>query len=338
MADIPSLIEPSRRDLLRILGLSLAGLGVSPWVHAQEKFLLQLDWKFNAQFAGPLLAHHEGLYQAAGIDLTIRPWESGMMVTDLVADQVDMLGCAEQNLVLSAQSEGAPIRAVATMFQHSPLSLMSLPERQIGRLSDLKGQAVGVHVDGVQAMRLVKGVQQMDELAVKRIPYEKKFDRLLNGELAAIQCYAVDEPINFFAATGIQPDVLPLSDYGYEAYAQVVFAHEKLLVDKPEAVKAILRAMFDGWDQALEAQAATARIIVDHFAEKGSQYQDIDYMTESLSQVAQFVSGAKPKSVLGSIDPERWSLMSRRFAEYGIISSAPPLEESLTPGFWPQNG
>jgi len=331
----------SRREFLRlggVLGLGLASpvKGVLP-PSAQAALSLQLDWKYNVQFAGPLVADHRGLFSARGLDISIKPWTSGMLVTDVVAENPFTLGSAEQNLVLAAQAKGAPIRAVASMFQASPLALMTLPSSDISSLEDLRGKQVGVHVDGLEVMNLVLGVSGLGNKAigVKQIPYEDKFERLLSGELAAIQCYAVDEPLSFESQTGVKPRLLKLHDYGYEAYAQVIFAHTSALERYPDDVKSLLEATFEGWRQALSDVPAAAAIVVDHYAEPGSKYQDLAYQTESLRLIEGYMLAGIDSSTLGSIDSARWMRMAQRFQDYGIIENSPTLEQSLAQGFWP---
>ncbi|MBD0336080.1 MAG: ABC transporter substrate-binding protein [Cyanobacteria bacterium Co-bin13] len=337
----------SRRSLLKyssLLGLGATANALLPTLSksslkasAAMPLTMQLDWKFNVQFAGPLMADHQGLYADKGLAVTLKPWESGMVLPEVVAADPMTIGCAEQNLILSAQAAGAPIRAIATMFQASPLALMSLPESNITSLQDLVGKQVGVHVDGLQVMELVKGVSGLaaDALEVTEIPYETKYDLLLSGEMAAIQCYAVDEPIGFKAKTGIEPRVLNLSDYGYEAYAQVIFAHADLLAQEPEAVKQFLAATFAGWQKTLEDIPGAAQMVVDSYVEPGSKYEDLAYQTDSLMLVADYMLMGIEPAELGMISSDRWSRMAERFAEYKIIDQAPALAESLASGFWP---
>lgn len=298
---------------------------------------MQLDWKFNVQFAGLLMADYRRLYADAGLSVVLKPWESGMVVPDVVAANPMTLGCAEQNLILSAQAEGAPIRAIATMFQASPLGLMTLPDSDISSLDDLKGKAVGMHVDGLDVMKLVKGVSGFadDAIKVTEIPYEDKYARLLSGELAAIQCYAVDEPIGFEAQSGIEPAVLRLSDFGYEAYAQVIFAHTDLLAAEPEAVKRFLGATFSGWQTTLANLPAAAERVVSDYVDPESKYNDLDYQTRSLALIADYMLLGIDPPALGTINGDRWMLMAQRFADYGIINAAPAAEDSLDMGFWP---
>ena len=54
-----------------VLGLSFLLAGGAK---AETPITLQLDWKANAQFAGPLVAKEAGWYREAGLDVTfVRP-------------------------------------------------------------------------------------------------------------------------------------------------------------------------------------------------------------------------------------------------------------------------
>jgi ABC-type nitrate/sulfonate/bicarbonate transport system substrate-binding protein len=329
----------NRRRLLQsaaVAGMGLAGgfPGVPPrMAGAATPLTMQLDWKFNAQFAGLLLADHRGLYGAAGLDVRMEPWSSGVVVPDLVAANPAVLGCAEQNLVLAAQARGAPIRAVAAMFQASPLALMSLPERAIRKLSDLRGGRVGMHVDGVKVMALLLGAAGA-AIEVVEISYEEKFERLLAGEYAAVQCYAVDEPIRFERASGIAPVVLPLHDLGHDAYAQVIIVHEILFRESPALVQKFLQATFTGWQLALAERAAAVRAVVEHYVVPGSDYDDVVYQARALDQVADYLGYGIDPGALGTIEAGRWARAAKQFADAGIIERVPVLEESLAVGFW----
>jgi len=298
---------------------------------------LQLDWVFNAQFAGVLLARHAGLYGARGLAVDIQPWESGLAVTERVVRDPHTVGCAEQNLVLAAQARGQPLVALAAMFQDSPLALMALPDGGVDSLDDLSGRAVGVHLDGAQVLDLIVDAHFREAAppSVRQISREDKFERLLAGDFAAVQCYGVDEPIEFAAQTGIEPRVLPLSDYGHDAYAQVLFAHRSLYEGQRDALRDLLQAVFDGWRLAAVDPAATARLLVDEFIDPAGHYHDVDGQTRSLERVLDNVRGALPVEALGAIDAERWQRTAEQFAAHGIIPAAPPLTDSLAVGFWP---
>ncbi|MBD2032206.1 hypothetical protein H6F55_19650, partial [Phormidium sp. FACHB-322] len=97
-----------QRQIIKYAGMLGLGVGASnllPGFSAPSRAALpltmQLDWKFNVQFAGLLMADHLGLYQDSGLAISLKPWESGMVVPDEVAENPMVIGCAEQNLILS---------------------------------------------------------------------------------------------------------------------------------------------------------------------------------------------------------------------------------------------
>ncbi|GAB4157943.1 MAG: hypothetical protein Fur0046_37670 [Cyanobacteria bacterium J069] len=332
-----------RRSFLRYsLGAgAAAGVGLlkAPLVAAMtgsESLVMQLDWKFNVQFAGLLMADHLGLYADKGLTVSTKPWESDMVVPATVAASDLMIGCAEQNLILEAQAEGTSLKAVATMFQASPYALMTMPDSGLTTLNDLVGKSVGVHVDGVKVMELVKGVNGIapDAIEVVEIPYEDKLGRLIRGELAALQCYAVDEPVAFANQVGTDPILLPMDAYGYEAYAQTFFTTDAMLATHGEQVKAFLAASFAGWAAALADIPGTAKIVAEKYAEPGSKYTDVGYQTRSLELVSEYVMRGISPAQIGLIDGDRWMQAATRMAEYNIINAAPSLEASLDLSQW----
>ncbi|HEY9700459.1 MAG TPA: ABC transporter substrate-binding protein [Trichocoleus sp.] len=339
----------NRRSLLQYSGLfgtaALAtGLGLfksSPSRAADiMPITMQLDWKYNVQFAGLLLADHLGLYKEKGLEVAIKPWESDMIVPDEVAAKPMMIGCSEQNLILEAQAKGVPLKAIATMFQASPYALMTMPDSGISSLNDLVGKQVGIHADGVKVMELVKGVNgiQPNDIEVIEIPYENKVERLISGELAAVQCYAVDEPIAFEQKVGQAPILLPMDQYGYKAYAQVFFTTDALLQQHPEQVKAFLAASFAGWQSALADVPGTAKLIAEKYAEPGSKYTDVDYQQKSLELVKEYILRGIPETQLGTISTEQWQKTTDLMAQYGIIDANPTVQASLDLTFWSGNG
>jgi ABC-type nitrate/sulfonate/bicarbonate transport system substrate-binding protein len=290
----------------------------------------QFDWKFNAQFAGVFKAIDAGLYAGAGIDMTPRPWADGVNVVADVAEGRADFACAEQNLIIAAQAEGAPVRAVATMFQASPYGLMTVPGGTLTGLSDLSGKTVGVHVDGVKIMAMVMGVSGISDITVTEIPYADKFARVQSGELAAVQCYVIDEPIGVAKAIGAEPVVLKLSDAGLVSTAQTIVVSERMLADSPDMVRAAMAATFAGWAQTLADKPGTAAMVVEKFVEPGSSYADVAYQTRTLELLEPYVmAGGTP----GRIDPATWARAAQLMLDYGIVTALPDMGASLAEGF-----
>jgi NitT/TauT family transport system substrate-binding protein len=281
----------------------------------------QLDWKFNAQFAGLFQADAAGYFTKAGVNMTIRPWQDGIDGTEHVAVGLADFACVEQNLIIRAQAELLPIVAVATMFQFSPYGLMAPPETNLTSLEMLRGKTVGVHVDGLKVMDLVKGVTGYDDIDVVEIPYADKWNRTASGELAAVQCYVIDEPIGIRTTYGVTPSVIELSNYGFQSTAQTIVVSDRTLHDYPTLVTAVLGAIFQGWVDVLNDKDAAAKLVVDKYVPEGSVYKDYEYQRESLELLEHYVLVQGRE--IGSIDPTAWTTAAQLMLQYGIVESLP---------------
>jgi NitT/TauT family transport system substrate-binding protein len=332
----------SRRKVLKtaILGLSAiaAPALISSRAAAMTPLKMQLDWKFNVQFAGLFMAQEARLYAKENLAVSIMEWTDTVDPIGSAATSDDTFSCSEQNLVIRGQADGKPIKAIATMFQASPYGLMSLPDKAFDSFAALKGQTVGVHDDGVKIMALAMGVNayKADDIKIVNVPYEKKFDRVISGECAAVQCYVVDEPLGVEAVYKIKPKVMRLSDYGFRSAAQTIIASEAMLASKPDAVRGFLKATFDGWRLALADVPATAKIVAEKYATKGSKYADVAYQTASLTLIKDYVEMGVTTQTLGMINPENWLAATELMAKYGIVDKLPDMSKSMTMEFMAQ--
>ena len=55
---------------------------------ANEKVTLQLQWKYQFQFAGYIMAKEKGFYNDVGLDVDIKEWQYGInMVDDIIKEK-----------------------------------------------------------------------------------------------------------------------------------------------------------------------------------------------------------------------------------------------------------
>lgn len=308
-----------------------AGLGFLPWF-APQPLRMQLDWRLNAQFAGLCVAKDHGNYRRQGLMVTLNAATPDMDMVQTVMSQPYTLGCAEESLILAAQAKGIDVVAIAAMLQASPLALMSLPNHALRDLQQLPGKRIGVHIDGRKALELLLALHQIPpkKLDIIEIPYLNKHQRLIAGEFDAVQCYALDEPLDLARRLGQLPTLLTFNEYGFDAYSQVIFVPAQLLAEQPQVIHRFLVATFAGWRWAIDHPAQTATLLVEQYVEP--DYQDIAYQTQSLGIIAQYVQGnGQP---IGSLDPDRWQHSAQQLAQAGLIDALPPLDTSIDLSLW----
>ena len=283
--------------ILLVLGLSM--LLVHPAAIAGGPGLpltFQLDWHPNAQFAGLLVAKERGWYQAAGLDVTIRPVDTKMDVVERVVGGTNWLGCSEVGVLLSARAQGAPIKAIGTMFQASPMALLSLQTNGYTNLNSLRGKTLGVLPDGQRALEVVLAHDGLRRNQFKIIQKEHNTSGLLNGTCAAIQGYLIDEAIEL-ELQGHPIHTIPYYQHGYVAYSQVYFASESMIRQNAEALRVFLEVSRAGWQAAFLDPEGTCSMI----REKYNTQLDSQYQLRSLQRIAQLSTVETGFSGLGAM-------------------------------------
>ena len=297
----------------------------------RQEFSFYLDWLPNVQFAGICWALDRGLYQDAGLDVTLVPWvEDGLSIVEKVVAGGLCAGSAEDNLVVSARARGqARVSALAAMFQQTPLVVMSRPESGIQSITDLCGKHVAMHCDGI---RILEGMLDLngigrDELNLVEVTHD--LDNLLARRFDAVQGYAVAEPLEL-AALGLTVSTFSLRHSKLHPYAQVVFAPDEVLAAQRQTYEQFLQASFAGWRACLEnicqAAASIRRV--------GAPMKDPDREIEALHLVHQLVTGGGGVERIGFIEAERWAENLRAYRRLGLVPPDTPLSCALGISSW----
>ena len=282
--------------------------------------LMQLDWKANAQFAGLLVAKEKGYYAQAGLDVTIRPaGEDGVSVVKTLLDTPNSIGSAESSELLEARGKGAPVKAVATMFQGSPMALLSLEKTGVREVKDLLDKRIGMHgeANGHRVLSVAFADAGINDphYELKDIGYEMA--ELKNGAVDAAQGYLIDELVSLRVA-GIPVRAMPMADHGYHAYSQVYCVSEEFLRRDRADIQRFLEASFRGWREAFADPEATARMIV----EKYQPGTDLKYQTESLRAIAGLATRESPN--IGQMSMASWEASAEMFRRFKFVESPSP--------------
>jgi len=294
--------------------------------------VVQLDWIFNAQFAGFYQAIEQGYFAEAALAVELR---GGMTTPDIVAATLDepqiSFGSSESNVLLAEASSGAPLKILGTMFQSSPMGWMYLAESGIDEFTDLATKRVGIHADGWRVIKLLlqKNGADVSDFVTFECGYEPTV--VLSGEGDAMQCYYIDEFVRFEQMVGDRAQVFLAKDYGYQAYSQVIFTHAETLEAQPEVVAAFLQALKRGWQYAFDHPRETVDLILSKY----SPELDRDYQLRSLAKIQELMV-PEPGSLFRPIDAEVLDAGQAHLLQFELIQQPVMIDELLVQDFLPQ--
>ncbi|HBY97372.1 MAG: ABC transporter substrate-binding protein [Ardenticatenaceae bacterium] len=196
------------------------------------------------------IAQEYGLYRQAGVEVTLlRPSRAPDVVNFLRQGEAAMASCAFTSL-MPLYEEGRSIRIVAGA---GVLGLFVLGQAQVGGWDDLRGrQAATLRMDPLEILLY-------ESLTAHGVPYESLQVRYLSNPRELSQAFTERE---VEVVTHVEPYATQLiRDHGAKILSNgtdrwgasypdcVIAARVELLQERPEVVKAVLRAL-------LRAQAA----------------------------------------------------------------------------------
>jgi NitT/TauT family transport system substrate-binding protein len=142
-----------RRMILAAAALALAFAGAA---HAQagKPMKLTLNFLAGGPQAGFMYAKALGLYEKAGIDLTIDEGRGSGTTAQLVATGQTDVGFADAPAAMQLRSKGAPVKVVAPVLQTNGFAIISLEDANIRKPADLVGKRVAVQAGTAQTTLL----------------------------------------------------------------------------------------------------------------------------------------------------------------------------------------
>jgi NitT/TauT family transport system substrate-binding protein len=289
------------------LTLSLTWAGAAL---AADKVTFLTSWFAQAEHGGFYQAKAAGLYEKAGLDVTIKmggPQVNGMQL--LLAGETDiMMGYDLQ--VLKSLEQNLPVVTVATSFQFDLQGIMAHPD--VASLADLKDKTILVSTPGRSSWwPWLKAKYKYTEEQTR--PYTFNLQPFIADRNIVQQSYPSSEP---YAAkqAGVPAKFFLFAIDGYPPYGTTMVTTKPFADRHPDAVARFVRASLEGWRSYLQNPApANALIKIDNPRMSDGQ---IAFAIEQLKALQALDGGDAATMGIGIITAARWK------ATYDLAVSA----------------
>jgi len=311
------LLDPYQLFVTAALAI-LAGL--PPAAQALEALTLQLKWNHAFQFAGYYAAKEKGYYRDAGLDVSLREASPGDDPQKTVLDGKAQYGIGNSSLLL-ARNSGHPLVVLATIFQHSPLVLITRQKGPTQGVHDLIGKRLMIEP---QSDELLAYLQQEGIPLAKTTRIEHSFNPqdLIDGKVDAISAYVTNEPF-FLDQAGFAYHAYTPRSVGIDFYGDNLFTTEQELSQHPQRVSAFREASLRGWNYAM----AHPEEIVDLILAKYSQQHPRKFF---LYEAQQMIPLLRTDLIeIGYMNPGRWRHIADTYAELDLLPRNYSLEGFL---------
>jgi diguanylate cyclase (GGDEF)-like protein len=224
---------------------------------------LQLKWRHQFQFAGFYTALEKGYYREAGFAVTIVPATPGTDPVETVLKGGADFGVASSELVLR-YAKGDPVIVLASIFQHSPLTLFVRRDAGIDTVRDLAGRKVALASWETEIFAYLQREQvPVDRLQL--VQHDYSVDTLVQGRVDALAGYETDESYYLQQSSGRYQQFSPRSS-GVDFYGDTLFTTRAMVARHPERAEAFRAASLRGWEYALAHQEEISVLIHAKYA------------------------------------------------------------------------
>lgn len=287
---------------------------------------LRLKWLDQAQFAGYYWAKDTGIYNEAGLDVSLHPGGPDISSMQMVVNGTNDFGIIGADQVLLAREKGIPVVAVAVVYQDTSVSFASLKDEGIETPKDLEGRKVAIAFgrDEEVVYKAMLRNANVDRSKIEELPLNPGLTQLASGAAESQMVYETNEPI-LYQREGYELNLIKARDYGVNFYADVLFTTEKMIEENPELVAKMVEASIRGWKESFSDTVRAGSIIA-------KQNSNLDAKTQQqsleLSRPLIFNDGN-----IGASEASRWREMQRIMIDQGVMKSEVDVTTAFTNRF-----
>ncbi len=300
-----------RKHLIYTLSLAVLLLGINPaWPVELDAVTLQLKWKHQFQFAGYYAAKEKGFYQEAGLDVAIIEAAPGVDPTQEVLAGRAQFGVGTSELVLR-RYRGDPVVVLGVIFQHSPLSLITLAKSGIDNIHKLVDRKVMIE-PGSSELFAYLFQEGFTQKAFNLQHHSLDLNDLLSGKIDAMSVYVTDE-LYLLDQQRLAYNQFSPRMSGIDFYGDNFFTLASELEEHPQRVKAFREATLRGWRYAMQNPDEMVQLIYGRYSQRHS-IGHLQFEAKAMYELMQ------PELIdPGYMNVGRWQHIAQTYYQLGLL-------------------
>lgn len=268
---------------------------------AADDVTIQLKWVTQGQFAGYYVAQDKGFYDAADLNVTIKPGGPDIAPPQVIAGGgadvvVDWMPSA-----LASREKGVPLVNIAQPFKSSGMMLTCRKETGITQPEDFRGRTLGVWFFGneypfLSWMSSLGIPTEGGEEGVTVLKQGFNVDPLLQKQADCISTMTYNEYWQVIDA-GIPEDQLVVFKYeeqGVSTMEDGLYVLEDNLNDEAfvDKMARFVAASMKGWEYARENPDEAAEIVLDNDASGAQTEKHQQRMVREINKLTEGSDGS----------------------------------------------
>jgi ABC-type nitrate/sulfonate/bicarbonate transport system substrate-binding protein len=325
--------RPSRRTALSTGLMAIAAAGLPSrlgFAQSVKPLQFQLSWIKSIQYGGYFAGIENGDFKKFGVDPSFNSGGPNIDPVANVASGQSVLGDRPIGPLIVAREKGIPIKVIGTVFQKSPLSIISLAAKPIKTVKELEGKIIAVATSNKPLILNLLKDSGADAQSVNMVPASPDPSALVSGQIDAYLGYATNQGV-ILQSRGIEIYNLYAHDLGMPETAGTIYGREDFLKDNRELVVNFLKGAVEAWKWSLDHPAETAKLMVEKYGAPGLDYNA--QLAEITASKSFITAGAAETKGLLAIDPALFDRIIELYRKAGIVKSNMTAAELCDPSF-----
>jgi NitT/TauT family transport system substrate-binding protein len=230
---------------------------------------LQFGWIPNVESMAPIMASANGYYEDEGTKVTILPGGPEVVADAQIVSGNALMGILSSEALANSVAAGAPLVAVAAMYQTSSSAIVSLASSDITEPKDLEGKRFGMSQTDTRVYTPFFELAGVDMSKVTIVTTGADPASLVSGEVDAMSGTLANQPIAI-QAQGYETNQIRLADYGYNRWSGLLVVRKDSLDDpqKRATISGMLTATEKAMTEAVADPDAAAQTVFDVYGEQ----------------------------------------------------------------------
>jgi NitT/TauT family transport system substrate-binding protein len=321
-----------KRRTFLISSAALALGGREAAAQAPTPVKLTLNFLAGGPQAGFIYGKKLGLYERAGINLTIEEGRGSATTAQMVATGQTDIGYADAPAAMQLRSRGAPVTIIAPILQTNAFAIISLRESNITRPQDLIGKRLAVQ-PGTAQTTLLNAIIAGNNLSASQLQIVNIDPAALVGALLERRVDAILAGADFQSIQirdrGIAINEILYRDVGVPTVGLSVIARDDKLRANADLYRRFIAASLQGWAEARSNPQAASVAVNEAFPSVS-----VAQVSAQLAVNVRFLC-APGATALGRVPDANWQRTHQLMIQYLEFPRERPLAEYYSNDYLP---
>ena len=274
-------------------------------------------WLNQYEFAGYYVAKEKGFYKDVGLDVEIKEFKQDFYLTDTVLNGNTDFGINSSSIIMD-KANGKDIVLLGTVFQSSPLILLTLKDSNINNLNDMVNKKIMLanNQKDFGIFRSIFKNQDIDPNYLTFVPYTFRIDDLINKNIDVMSAYSTNE-LFLLKEKGYEMTIFDPKDFGFDFYDDILFTSNEFAEKNPQLVKDFYNASIKGWEYSFNNIEEVSKLIYEKY---NTQNKSLDSLIFEANEMKKLVYDKDGK--IGTISKDKINLMINSYKVMGLIKSS----------------